>query len=83
MAAVCSATVEVGADGDVTSFCKYFKRQQKIHNDIWKTVILMLIFGVVMYHVHQLNLTKPYSKSTISLKLYFKYLQIVQHYSEM
>ena len=46
-------------------------------------VILMLVFGVVMYHVHQLNLTKPYSKSTISLKLYFKYLQIVQHYSEM
>ena len=43
----------------------------------------MLVFGVVMYHVHQLNLTKPYSKSTISLKLYFKYLQIVQHYSEM
>ena len=37
MAAVCSPTVEVGADGDVTSLCKYFNRQQKIYNDIWKT----------------------------------------------
>ena len=51
MAAVCSPTVEVGADGDVTSLCKYLLQQaaKDTQSHLENRVILMLVFGVVMY----------------------------------